>query len=114
MIWLILGMVVVVLLVGGVVLFLKRLNTQGEHTMRERFPNAKNIWVNELYVGQESRGKMQARGNGTLVLTEQELFFQGWLSKQGISIPLQQIQSLEIVNSHLGKSTLRDLVKVHI
>jgi hypothetical protein len=114
--WLItvLGILVVILGLFFLLVYLmrQRIDT-GVQELQTRFPNTRQVWRKAQSFGQESRGKTQLRGNGILLLTDQELFFQGILPKREFTIPLQQIQSVEIVKSHLGKSTFRNLVKVN-
>jgi hypothetical protein len=110
------GVFVLVLLavIGGVTLVVvRRLSARGERDARERFPNAHQIINGANYCGQESRGAGQWRGNGTLVLTDEELYFKQWVSQSEFRIPLRAIQSLETPLSHLGKTTLRPLLKVN-
>lgn len=63
--------------------------------------------------GLESAGVWQVRGNGGLVLTGKNLHFFMFIPKKEVCIPLQTITDLAIVNSHLGKATIRNLLKVH-
>ncbi len=65
------------------------------------------------FFGQESKGMMQLRGNGNLILANQELFFKYWLKKKEISIPISNIQTTEIVKSHLHKTVGQPLLKVN-
>jgi hypothetical protein len=62
--------------------------------------------------GLESKGVFQLRGNGALVLTAEELHFFMFLPRRELRVPLSAITELAIVKSHLGKATLRDLLKV--
>ncbi|BCX03313.1 MAG: hypothetical protein KatS3mg053_1251 [Candidatus Roseilinea sp.] len=55
---------------------------------------------------------MQMRGNGILVLTDDELIFEMWLGGTELRIPLRSIQSLETPTTFLGKSRLMPLLKV--
>ena len=67
------------------------------------------------YLGQESKGLGQVRGNGCLVLTESELFYEMWAPKRILRIPLNNIKSVENPPPkwHLKKSKGRPLLKVH-
>ncbi len=62
--------------------------------------------------GQETVGLAQVRGNGTLVLTEEGLFFKMWMPQKTIMIDMAEITGLEIVKSHLGKTKFCPLLKV--
>lgn len=63
------------------------------------------------FFGQESAG-VQIRGNGTLVLTKEKLYFELLLPKRIIEIPLEKIESIEECRFHLGKSKGSKLLKV--
>jgi hypothetical protein len=54
----------------------------------------------------------QGRGNGTLVLTDSELYFERWLPRKEFHVPLSTIQSIETPTSFLGKTNFRKLLKV--
>ncbi|NDJ51565.1 MAG: hypothetical protein GYB68_00600 [Chloroflexi bacterium] len=71
---------------------------------KARFPGAVTI-VSANFFGQESLGMAQVRGNGTLVLTNSELFFEKWAPHTEYHIPLRQITQIETVPSFLGKGT---------
>lgn len=64
------------------------------------------------FFGQESLGKTQIRGNGILVLTENELFFQMWVPQKEWSIKLIKITGVENPRVFLGKTKGRSLLKV--
>jgi hypothetical protein len=63
--------------------------------------------------GLESKGVMQLRGNGGLVLTAKYLHFFMFIPKREVRIPLEAITQLALTKSHLGKATIYDLLKVH-
>src|SRR5512134_3616363 len=79
---------------------------------RERFPNARLIVPGANFFGQQSHGVTQMRGNGTLVLTDSELYFERWLLRRDYHIPLSAIQGVETPNSFLGKTVFQPLLKV--
>ena len=64
------------------------------------------------FFGQESAGRAQMRGNGSLLLTPDELHFLRWIPKKDIIIPLNDIENIERVNSFLGKKKNNELLKV--
>lgn len=64
------------------------------------------------FFGQESLGKKQVRGNGVLILTEEELYFQMWMPKREFHIPVSSIVGVETTESHLKKTKLQPLLKV--
>ena len=68
--------------------------------------------LNANFFGQKSRGGRQIRGNGTLVLTETELWFGLALPDREISIPVNQIKTVDYKRSFLGRSVFRRLLYV--
>ena len=64
------------------------------------------------FFGQKSAGRAQLRGNGSLLLTPDELHFLRWVPKKNIVIPLDNIENIERVNSFLGKKKNSKLLKV--
>jgi hypothetical protein len=91
---------------------LRRETASRAQAISKKFPNAKLVvsWVN--FYGQESKGKMQMRGNGTLVLTEDELYFEQLVPRREFRIPLTAIQAVETPSSYLGKTNFRPVLKV--
>ncbi len=66
------------------------------------------------YFGLESKGVMQIRGNGVLILTKEKLYFEMWAKpKTNVEIPINSIQQIERGESHLGKRVFQNLLKVH-
>lgn len=108
-------LLMVVILMGVLVFslyLLRRQITNRTQAARERFPNAKLIIPSANFYGQESKGVMQLRGNGTLVLTDTELYFEQWIVQREFRIPLAAIQALETPSSYLGKTNFRPILKV--
>jgi len=81
----------------------------------EKFKNKEILLIssNANYFGTETLKSFQVRGNGFLILTKDELFFQPWTSKKEISIPLSNLRSAETVKSFLGKTVYAPLLKVN-
>jgi hypothetical protein len=94
--------------VGGI--FRKNL----ERVVSERFNPTevlrKDLWAN--YFGRKSKGTMQIRGNGALVLTNAQLWFLKAVPRTEIDIPLNQIIRVSTTQSHLGKTIFRPLLFV--
>jgi hypothetical protein len=80
--------------------------------VRQRYPQATLVVPGANFFGQESLGARQIRGNGTLVLTDTELFFEKLAPRKEFHIPLTSISAIETPSSHLGKSVGRRLLKV--
>lgn len=111
----------VVIVVVGVSLaiffniFSKQMKTSGVERIQERFPTEQILLsdTSANFFGLESRGSFQIRGNGALVLTQDELWFSPFINKENISIPTEKIQVVRLVDSHLGKRILgRQLIYV--
>jgi hypothetical protein len=62
--------------------------------------------------GLESAGRLGIRGNGGLVLTAEDLHFFQFVPKSELRVPLHAITHVELTKSHLGKTTIYDLLKV--
>ena len=66
---------------------------------------------NANFFGQQSRKSTQVRGNGVLILTTEELYFEMWRPKKILQIPSTAIIKVEITKSFLHKSVFRKLLK---
>jgi len=62
--------------------------------------------------GQESKGLIQMRGNGVLVLTKAGLHFHQYIPSREIAIPIHSMISVDQVKSHLRKTVMRPLLRV--
>lgn len=102
-----------VVLPVGLIVFLKRLQTDRAAAARAQFPNAQLIVPGANFFGQESRKGSQMRGNGTLVITDSEVYFERWLPRAEYRIPRKAIESLETPSWYLGKSVFRPLIKIN-
>jgi len=67
---------------------------------------------NANFFGQQSRKSTQVRGNGVLILTAEDLYFEMWRPKKILQIPISSILKIEITKSFLHKSLFRKLLKV--
>ncbi len=67
---------------------------------------------NANFFGQQSRKSTQVRGNGVLVLTDEELYFEMWRPKKILQIPISSVLKIKITKSFLRKSVFRKLLKV--
>ena len=96
--------VVIILIVVFSGLFQRAVFVADRQT-QEIFPPEQIVLTeyNANFFGLQSRGAGQIRGNGVLVLTHNELGFRRFFVRLELSIPLEQIQDVRLVNSHLGK-----------
>ncbi len=67
---------------------------------------------NANFFGQQSRKSTQIRGNGALILTAEDLYFEMWRPKKILQIPISSVLKIEITKSFLHKSVFRKLLKV--
>jgi hypothetical protein len=82
--------------------------------IKEQFKDKETILEsdNANFFGQQSKGHRQLRGNGVLILTTEEIFFEMWTPKKILEIKIKNVLNVNIVKSFLGKSKFRDLLKV--
>ena len=116
---LIVATVVIILVGGGLFIFFTvfwdKMQVTGVERIQERFPTEEIILSETTanFFGLESRGSWQIRGNGVLVLTPNELWFSRFIKRDDITIPINTIQEVRLVDSHLGKRILgRKLIYV--
>lgn len=110
MAWLIL----VIIIIGFFLIKLKSIQATRAKEVLDKFKDKKLLGVssNANFFGQESKGLAQIRGNGVLLLTENELYFEMWVPKRELNIPLAHILKVETAKSHLKKTKLTPLLKV--
>jgi hypothetical protein len=108
----ILIVVMLVVIIGATLIGVRRVLARQAQALQARFPSAKLIDPGANFFGQESKGVTQLRGNGTLVLTDSELYFELLVPRREYRIPLASIQSVETPMGFLGKTVGRRLLKV--
>ncbi len=64
------------------------------------------------YLGLESKGGKQLRGNGALVVTADEVWFQRAGGNAPLRVPRSAITGASVVRSHAGKAVGRPLVRI--
>jgi len=64
------------------------------------------------YFGRESAGLWQLRGNGDLIISPDQLYFEMWFPKRILVIPLSSIESVETPKSFKGRTMFRPLLKI--
>jgi hypothetical protein len=99
------------------------------YTVRSIFNNLKRKRAEELFknyhkdriiyfsrevnfFGQKSEDGLNIRGSGSLLLTPDQLHFKKWLPDQDLIIPLEDIINVERVDSFMGKSKNKTLLKI--
>lgn len=100
--------------VGALIFWLKMVFRERREEVAKRFRRKKILRQFNManFYGLESLGHAQARGNGVLVLTDEELYFLKALPKRETVIPVSSITAVSNPRSHLGKSNLVKLLRV--
>jgi hypothetical protein len=114
---LVIGIIAIVIVSLAVVLgvvyaVFGRYARRNQQATEQEYPGARHVEPGALFFGQESRGAMQMRGNGTLILTDDELLFKQWVVNKEFRIPLKAVQLIETPRSFLGKTQGVELLKV--
>lgn len=86
----------------------RRLQSEMEAELGDSMTRRENV----RGLGLQSRGKGQVRGNGWLVLTDDELRFKQWIPAREDRIPLAAITGVETPRVWLGKTVGRKLLCV--
>lgn len=90
-------------------IFKKRINE-----VYEKYKD-KNILIADdvsNFFGLESLGVWKVRGNGVLLLTEEELIFGMWKPKKDLLIPMKSIIEVTNPKSHMHRAIFRPLLKI--
>jgi hypothetical protein len=90
-------------------IFRKRINE-----IYEKYKEKNILLVDDSsnFFGLESLGVWKVRGNGVLLITEDELFFGMWKPKKELIIPIRSILEITNPKSHLHRSVFKPLLKV--
>ena len=67
---------------------------------------------NANFFGQQSLGLTQMKGNGVLILMDSEVYYEMWIPKKIIRIPLESIKDIEETKFYLGKTKFKPLLKI--
>jgi len=86
----------------------RRLQSEMEAELGDSMTRRENV----RGLGLQSRGKGQVRGNGWLVLTDDEFRFKQWIPAREDRIPLAAITGVETPRVWLGKTVGRKLLCV--
>lgn len=90
------------------------LRNRGRGELQLRFAAA-DVLVSDTLAesyGRASLGPNQARGNGVLAVTREQLFFMLYTPTRRLEIPLADVREVSLVRSHLGKASDTDLLLV--
>lgn len=93
---------------------LKRVFKKRINEIHKKYIDKEILIVDDMsnFFGLESLGLWKFRGNGVLLLTEEELFFGLWKPKKDILIPMKSIIEDTNPKSHMHRSVFRPLLKI--
>lgn len=93
---------------------LKRIFKNRINEIHEKYKDKDILIADDMsnFFGLESLGVWKVRGNGVLLLTEEELFFGMWKPRKHLMIPIQSIIEVTNPKSHIHKSVFRPLLKI--
>ena len=93
---------------------LKRLFKKRIMEIHDKLEEEKILIFDDManFFGLESRGIWKTRGNGVLMLTEEELLFGMWKPKKELIIPVKSITKISNPKSQMHKSVFKPLLKV--
>ena len=108
------GLFILIILLVALFKHLKSIERKKLEEIMNKFKDKKIIAIDSKanFFGAETEGVTQIRGNGVLILTDEELYFEMWAPKKTLSIPLKSITKVETPRSFLKKSKLFKLLKI--
>ncbi|MCW8929980.1 MAG: hypothetical protein OQL19_07075 [Gammaproteobacteria bacterium] len=111
---LIILLVSMAVILGVLIVWLKKIFRERREEVEERFLGQKIIQQHNFahFYGRESIGHFQIRGNGILIMTANELYFLKALPKREIRVPLKSISKVSNPRSHLGKTNIAKLLRI--
>lgn len=116
-VFMVIAIVVGTLLMIGIIFaitlgYIGRMAKKNRMSADAEYPNARHIETSVNFFGQESRKATQMRGNGTMILTDDEIIFKQWVVNKVFRIPYRSITGIENPTSFLGKSQFVPLLKI--
>ena len=92
----------------------KRIFKNRINEIHEKFDDKKILIADNMsnFFGLESAGVWKIRGNGVLLLTEEELFFGMWKPKKDLLIQVKSFIEVTNPKSHMHRSVSRPLLKI--
>ncbi|HYW91152.1 MAG TPA: hypothetical protein VFA95_01590 [Gammaproteobacteria bacterium] len=111
------GLMLLAVLVGGLLAFslvMRRARRRSLRAADSRCAGEEVVYRDPaaVYIGCESRGDRQLRGNGVFVLTREKVFFTLWLPRREVAIPLERIRGIDTPRQFLGRSVGRRLLQI--
>jgi hypothetical protein len=110
----VLGLITILAIVLATKAVVRRLAASSASTIEAEFDGVPVLRKDPManFFGLESKGGKQVRGNGALVLTEDEVWFRRIGAGEPLRIPRAAITGTSVVRSHAGKTVGRPLVRV--
>ncbi|MFX0136171.1 MAG: hypothetical protein ACFFDN_21205, partial [Candidatus Hodarchaeota archaeon] len=95
-------------------LMLQKLFKKRISEIHEKYKDKNVLLADDMsnFFGIESLGVWKVRGNGVLLLTEEELFFGMWKPKREFLIQIKSITEISNQKSHMKRSIFRPLLKI--
>ncbi|MFW9998902.1 MAG: hypothetical protein ACFE9Q_02310 [Candidatus Hodarchaeota archaeon] len=93
---------------------LKRIFKNRINEIHEKYKDKEILIADDMsnFFGLESLGVWKVRGNGVLILTEEEIFFGMWKPKKDLLIPIKKIIEITNPKSHMHRTVFRPLLKI--
>jgi len=113
-----LGILIGIIILSGFLIFihyLKKVKAKIQKKIAQRY-SGQNIILKEEsanFFGKESLKSKQVRGNGILILTENEIYFSMFMPRKEIIVSIDSIHSIDTPISFLGKTKFKPLLKIN-
>ena len=110
--YLILGVQVIVILI--IIILVRNIQNRKVKEVLNKLDKERILAINSKanFFGLQSLGLTQLKGNGVLVLMESEVYFEMWVPKKVIRIPLESIKDIKETKFYLGKTKFKPLLKI--
>ena len=113
--WLVVGVAILGAVVGGLAFLRTRLRRMAQSAAFEVRERLGSVVVEDPYanfLGLESEGVAQIRGNGCLAASQREVLFLMWVPRREVRILRSSIVEVDSPAAHLGKTLGRPLLRV--
>ncbi|MFW6139842.1 MAG: hypothetical protein ACOC5S_00625 [Acidobacteriota bacterium] len=112
------GVLIGIIILSGLFLFmhyLKKAKAKIQKNISQRYLG-QNIVLKDNsanFFGKKSLKSRQFRGNGILILTEEEIYFSMFIPRKEVIVSLDSIQDIETPTRFLGKTKFKPLLKIN-
>ncbi len=103
-----------ILLTSAILFVLKNVQKKREEEVRKKFKGKRilKLLPNASFIGQSSGAFGAVKGSGVLALTDEELYFELWLPKRELRIPVSDITGISTPASFQTRTVFRPLLQV--